>query len=321
MASITLNNGDNIIIGTGTGSMIGTASNEVLAFYGATPIAQPSSSSEIRALLISLGLLAGGGVNDLDTNEGNVAAQNFNTTGANGCYYVNRRDTGAAAFQIYSASGNLGIYNDNLTADAISIAAADSLVTLAGNLSVLNPASGIIGANFVEVTTAVEMGDASAITFTTANGGMIGTATNQKLGFYGATPIVQPTSDFLAGLVSLGLISSSSRSSAVTFPGAVTVDGFLNATDGANINTDLGVTGSTNLDGAVTIQDANNISLGTTNGTQFGTSASQKLAFYGVTPVVQQTGGTKTAAATYGSNEQTMLQTVYNALRTFGLLS
>jgi hypothetical protein len=36
---------------------------------------------------------------------------------------------------------------------------------------------------------------------------------------------------------------------------------------------------------------------------------------------VRQTGGAATAAATYGANEQTMLQAVYNAMRTYGLLT
>ncbi|MBL8133842.1 MAG: hypothetical protein JNL42_18415 [Anaerolineae bacterium] len=45
------------------------------------------------------------------------------------------------------------------------------------------------------------------------------------------------------------------------------------------------------------------------------------IGFLGATPVVRQTGGAKTAAATYGANEQSMLQIVYNAMRTYGLLT
>lgn len=59
----------------------------------------------------------------------------------------------------------------------------------------------------------------------------------------------------------------------------------------------------------------------TSTGTKFGTATNQKLAFYNSTPVIQQTGGASTAGASYGATEQTMLQTVYNALRTYGLLS
>lgn len=45
------------------------------------------------------------------------------------------------------------------------------------------------------------------------------------------------------------------------------------------------------------------------------------IGFLGATPAVQPTGGAKTAAATYGANEQSMLQALYGALRTLGLLT
>lgn len=46
-----------------------------------------------------------------------------------------------------------------------------------------------------------------------------------------------------------------------------------------------------------------------------------KLGFFAVTPVLQQTGGVLTAGAVYTANEQSMLEKAYAALRTFGLLS
>lgn len=49
--------------------------------------------------------------------------------------------------------------------------------------------------------------------------------------------------------------------------------------------------------------------------------ATTGVAFFGATPAAQQTGGASTAAASYGANEQSMLQKAYNTLRTFGLLS
>jgi hypothetical protein len=65
--------------------------------------------------------------------------------------------------------------------------------------------------------------------------------------------------------------------------------------------------------------DGVNLTLGTLTGTQIGTAANQKLAFFGQTPVVQPTLGAATAGTTYTSNERTMLQSVYNAVRTLGL--
>ena len=65
--------------------------------------------------------------------------------------------------------------------------------------------------------------------------------------------------------------------------------------------------------------DGVNLSLGASSGTQIGTAANQKLAFFGQTPVVQPTLGAATAGTSYTSNEQTMLNAVYAAVRVLGL--
>jgi hypothetical protein len=65
--------------------------------------------------------------------------------------------------------------------------------------------------------------------------------------------------------------------------------------------------------------DGVNLSLGASTGTQIGTAANQKLAFFGQTPVVQPTLGAATAGTSYTSNEQTMLNAVYAAVRVLGL--
>jgi hypothetical protein len=68
-----------------------------------------------------------------------------------------------------------------------------------------------------------------------------------------------------------------------------------------------------------TIADGVNWSFGSTTGTQIGTATTQKIGFYGATPVSQQTLGPMTAGNSYTSNEQTMLQTLWNLMRTLGL--
>jgi hypothetical protein len=65
--------------------------------------------------------------------------------------------------------------------------------------------------------------------------------------------------------------------------------------------------------------DGVNLAVGTTTGTQIGTASSQKLGFFGKTPIVQPTVGAATAGATYTATEQAMLQAVYNAVRNLGL--
>jgi hypothetical protein len=64
-----------------------------------------------------------------------------------------------------------------------------------------------------------------------------------------------------------------------------------------------------------------NIVVASDTGLRIGTATTQKVAAYGATPVVQPTAGAATAAGTYGANEQTMLQTVYNAMRSTGWMS
>lgn len=70
-----------------------------------------------------------------------------------------------------------------------------------------------------------------------------------------------------------------------TDTGATTIAGTANLNLGANIN-------GANL----AIQDARNVTFGTTTGTKLGTATTQKVGFYGVTPVVQQARPTDTAS-------------------------
>jgi hypothetical protein len=67
--------------------------------------------------------------------------------------------------------------------------------------------------------------------------------------------------------------------------------------------------------------DGVNFTFGSTTGTKIGTATTQKVGFYGATPVVQQTGGSATAGATYTTNEEGMINRMYTALRALGLLS
>lgn len=110
----------------------------------------------------------------------------------------------------------------------------------------------------------ITLADATNIILDTTTGTKIGTATAQKLGFYNATPVVQPanTSDIKDALIALGLL----------------------ATGGA---TPLNLDGGAITCGGITLADATNIALDTTTGTKIGTATTQKLAFFNSTPIVQ----------------------------------
>ena len=64
---------------------------------------------------------------------------------------------------------------------------------------------------------------------------------------------------------------------------------------------------------AGSIADGVNLTFGTATGTKIGTATSQKIGFFGKTPIVQPTMGAATAGGTYTATEQAMLQAVYNA--------
>lgn len=98
----------------------------------------------------------------------------------------------------------------------------------------------------------------------TGAGTQIGTAASQKLGFFGATPVVQQTAatDLKTSLQNLGLVGA-----------------------GANTPLNLG-TGAVGC-GAVTLTDAADVAVGTGTGTKIGTASGQKLGFWNASPAVQ----------------------------------
>ena len=95
----------------------------------------------------------------------------------------------------------------------------------------------------------------------------------------------------------------------------------------------LSVAGTSTLTGAVsslTMADGGNIVLGSTTGTEIGTAGTQKLGFYGATPVVQGAGysvsGSNATKALAGDGTDTLatvgevLGNVVKQLLAYGLL-
>jgi len=77
------------------------------------------------------------------------------------------------------------------------------------------------------------------------------------------------------------------------------------------------------------LQDDNNLTsvnwknrqLDSENGTHIVIWQTNGLGFFNTAPQPQQTGGAATATPIYTATEQAMLQTAYDALRTYGLLT
>jgi len=208
-------------------------------------------------------------------------------------------------------------------------------ITKPDNVSLLNAISalGLIGTGVSLATGAVTFAgfdgsSSTTFTFTAptialpalttvtigATGLQIGTTTSQKIGFFNATPIVQPVStNVISALNNLGLIATTVTLGQVVTPGGLSgyVQNSVTSVDATNrilygsdsahainyggralkINNSVcavewsfsGVTAYYD----VGVTDSRNIILGTSSGTKIGTTTSQKLAFYNSTPIVQ----------------------------------
>jgi len=76
------------------------------------------------------------------------------------------------------------------------------------------------------------------------------------------------------------------------------------------------------LKGNLTMGDSFNIPVGTTTGTKIGTATSQKLAFYGVTPVDQPaTIADPTGGATVDAEARTAINSLIDRLQELGLIA
>ena len=71
----TLAEGTDITFGSTTGSKLGTSALDKAGFYGATPVVQPGSTTDLRTALINLGLYATGGATPLNLNGGDLTAK------------------------------------------------------------------------------------------------------------------------------------------------------------------------------------------------------------------------------------------------------
>jgi hypothetical protein len=194
----------NIVSDTSTGTKIGTATSQKFGFFNATPIVQPSSTTDLRVTLINLGLLATGGATPLDLNGASLTALNVTLTG--NAYFTR-------ASQATVQYGNINVGDGGFTGGGGHYSGASG-----GSLVAVNLVSGgtadlinlqINGVMKFKLGSAgnINFGEAVNIVLGTTSGTQFGTATSQKIGFFGVTPIVQnsSTTDLRTGLINLGL--------------------------------------------------------------------------------------------------------------------
>ena len=65
--------------------------------------------------------------------------------------------------------------------------------------------------------------------------------------------------------------------------------------------------------------DGVDLTFGLVTGTQFGTSSTEKLGFFGQAPVIQPVMGSASAGSSYTTTERDMLNAVYGAMVALGL--
>jgi hypothetical protein len=132
---------------------------------------------------------------------------------------------GAATATISSSTNtsNLDLTNSTQTT-RLGAANTDFFISHAGSEPLRITSAGLVGIGGVTAPSSLlHLADAGNITVGTTTGTKIGTATTQKLGFYNATPVVQPAAvadatdeataitqlnDLLAKLRTLGIIAT-----------------------------------------------------------------------------------------------------------------
>lgn len=333
--TLTFPNALNVALGTGAGTQWGTGTTQTQGWYGATPVAQLAGNSDVLAGLVTLGFraassnpplnLGSGALTAGTTNVGALTASSIAGTGTvaltdtltitDGKNVVIGTGTGT---QIGTGTTQkIGFFGTTPTAQiAGSVDVLAGLVTLGFRGASSNPplnlgtgaltagttnvgaltSTSIAGTGTVALTGTMTVSDGINIAVGSTTGTQIATATSQKLGFYGTTPVVQITgaTDVLAGLVTLGLRAASANPPLNLGTGALTAG---TTGVGAFSATSITGTGTVALTDTMTVTDAKNIAVGSTTGTKIGTATSQKLGFFNATPVVQESGSNDVLAS------------------------
>ena len=163
---------------------------------------------------------------------------------------------------------------------------------------------------------------AGALGLATTGGGNVVVGLNAARTFPGSGTTANPSDGVYIG--------NSVEASSATPTNEIVIGS--NATGGGSNTVVIGSTAilNTYLNGNVNISDGNNIALGNFTGTQIGTAASQRLAFYGDTPIVQPTTAVASATAVHGSGTAVKEDSTFGgytigqivtALQTLGLLA
>lgn len=271
------------------GLSVGKDSNDKIAFHGATPVDKPGSTEDLKDLLVAYGLMTTGGATPLNLDSGaltcgalvcstlqpsaalTVAADSTLNDGVDFAIgTTNGSKIGTASTQKLGFLGATPVVRQANTADLKDVLVAFGLVAN-GGATPLNLDSGALTCGAITIGADSTLANGVDFALATSTGSMIGTASTQKLGFLGATPVVRQanTADIKDALVAFGLIANGGATPLNLDSGALTCGA---ATIGADS----------------TLSDGVDFALGSTNGTKIGTASTQKIGFLNATPVVRQ---------------------------------
>jgi hypothetical protein len=163
------------------------ATTPQMGFFGAAPAAQAGATADIKTALVNLGFIAAAGsATPLNLEGGTLTAGSAVLSSslslANNTGY-NIKDSGGVARGVaFLSAGN------SMTIGSTAL----GNVIYQGNSIVLAPGTTPVSALTV-ATSGLFVADAIPIWLGSSTGNKIGTATTQKLAFWNATPIVQPS--------------------------------------------------------------------------------------------------------------------------------
>lgn len=194
----TITDAGNVILATSTGTQIGTASTQKIGFLGATPVTRQGSTTDLKDLLVTFGLLVDSGATPLNLDGGALTAADISMTndmtisdGGNIiCATSTGTQIGTASTQKIGLLGATPVARQGNTTDLKDLLVTFGFLTDSG-ATPLNLDGGTLTAADIALTNDMTVTDAGNIICATSTGTQIATASNQKLGFFGTTPVTQ----------------------------------------------------------------------------------------------------------------------------------
>jgi hypothetical protein len=324
-----------IALTTDTGTKIGTATNQKLGFFNATPIVQPSGN--VVTALQNLGLVASASLFSGLTTDRIVKATSATTIGdgilADDSFGVYNTGKGDSTFFGYEAglnddgTNNANVFVGYRTGKFNTTGFGNSFYGIFSGLSNTTGSGNAFfgynaGGNNTNQNDNSYFGHLAGVSI----------VTGQNNCFFGKSAGMYVTGDFsLTSADNSVFIGMNSRAKASLQTNQIVI-GYDTTGEGSNTIL-IGNTSITDnyIRGNFNITDGRNLIIGTTTGTKIGTATSQKLSFWNATPIVQPTTAIAESAFVENSggvnvnDDSTFdgytLRQVVKALRDAGLLA